>query len=99
MLRRVSSQYRCAVSSLIARSASTWRCTVPTSPRDTGPGMPIDVLPHVFEPFFTTREGGLGLGLSLSESMAHAMGGTLTAFNQTPHGAEFRLSLPLSLPH
>lgn len=67
--------------------------------RDTGPGMPIDVLPHVFEPFFTTREGGLGLGLSLSESMAHAMGGTLTAFNQTPHGAEFRLSLPLSLPH
>jgi C4-dicarboxylate-specific signal transduction histidine kinase len=67
--------------------------------RDTGPGMPLDVLPHVFEPFFTTREGGLGLGLSLSESMAHAMGGTLTAFNQTPHGAEFRLSLPLSLPH
>ena len=67
--------------------------------RDTGPGMPIDVLPHVFEPFFTTREGGLGLGLSLSESMAHDMGGTLTAFNQTPHGAEFRLSLPLSAPH
>jgi signal transduction histidine kinase len=66
---------------------------------DTGPGMPTDVLPHVFEPFFTTREGGLGLGLSLSESMAHAMGGTLTAFNQTPHGAEFRLSLPLAAPH
>lgn len=67
--------------------------------RDTGPGMPTDVLPHVFEPFFSTREGGLGLGLSLSESMAHDMGGTLTAFNQTPHGAEFRLSLPLAAPH
>lgn len=67
--------------------------------RDTGPGMPTDVLPHVFEPFFTTREGGLGLGLSLSESMAQEMGGTLTAFNQIPHGAEFRLSLPLSAPH
>ncbi len=67
--------------------------------RDTGPGMPGDVLPHVFEPFFSTRDGGLGLGLSLSESMAHDMGGTLTAFNLTPHGAEFRLSLPLSAPH
>ena len=67
--------------------------------RDTGPGMPTDVLPHVFEPFFTTREGGLGLGLTLSESMAHDMGGTLTAFNQLPHGAEFRLSLPLAAPH
>ena len=67
--------------------------------RDTGPGMPTDVLPHVFEPFFTTRDGGLGLGLTLSESMAHDMGGTLTAFNQLPHGAEFRLSLPLAAPH
>ncbi len=67
--------------------------------RDTGPGMPTDVLPRVFEPFFTTREGGLGLGLTLSESMAHDMGGTLTAFNQLPHGAEFRLSLPLAAPH
>lgn len=67
--------------------------------RDTGPGMPTDVLPHVFEAFFTTREGGLGLGLTLSESMAHDMGGTLTAFNQLPHGAEFRLSLPLAAPH
>ncbi len=67
--------------------------------RDTGPGMTGDVLPHVFEPFFSTRDGGLGLGLSLSESMAHDMGGSLTAFNQTPHGAEFRLSLPLAAPH
>jgi signal transduction histidine kinase len=67
--------------------------------RDTGPGMSMEVLPRVFEPFFTTREGGLGLGLTLSESMAQDMGGTLTAFNQLPHGAEFRLSLPLAAPH
>ena len=64
--------------------------------RDTGPGIPTDVLPHVFEPFFTTREGALGLGLSLSESLAHGMGGTLTAFTRSPRGAEFCLGLPLA---
>jgi len=64
--------------------------------RDSGPGIPSDVLPHIFEPFFTTRDGGLGLGLSLSESLASGMGGTLTAFNHAPRGAEFCLSLPLA---
>ena len=64
--------------------------------RDSGAGIRPEVLPHVFEPFFTTREGGLGLGLSLSESLASGMGGTLTAFNRSPRGAEFCLSLPLA---
>ncbi len=64
--------------------------------RDTGPGIRPEVLPHVFEPFFTTREGGLGLGLSLSESLASGMGGSLGAFNRSPRGAEFCLSLPLA---
>jgi signal transduction histidine kinase len=63
---------------------------------DTGPGIRSEVLSHVFEPFFTTRDGGLGLGLSLSESLARGMGGTLMAFNRSPHGAEFCLSLPLA---
>ena len=66
---------------------------------DTGQGMCSSTIQKAFEPFFTTREGGLGLGLTLSESMADDMGGTLTAFNQLPHGAEFRLSLPLAAPH
>jgi C4-dicarboxylate-specific signal transduction histidine kinase len=66
------------------------------SVRDSGPGMAPDVLPHVFEPFFTTRRGGLGLGLNLCETLAHAMDGTLTAANATPRGAEFKLTLPLA---
>lgn len=66
--------------------------------RDTGPGIRPDLLPHVFEPFFTTRDGGLGLGLSLSESLTSGMGGSLTAFNRSPRGAEFCLSLPLASP-
>ena len=64
--------------------------------QDTGPGMANNVVSHIFEPFFTTRKGGLGLGLSLCETLASGMGGTLTAFNRVPRGAEFCLSLPLA---
>ena len=64
--------------------------------RDTGPGIAHEALARVFEPFFTTRPEGLGLGLSLCETLAGAMGGDLVARNRTPQGAEFVLSLPLS---
>ncbi|MRD47032.1 two-component sensor histidine kinase [Caenimonas koreensis DSM 17982] len=63
---------------------------------DSGPGIPADVLPRVFEPFFTTRENGLGLGLSLCESLASSMGGRLDASHRSPRGAVFRLALPLA---
>ncbi|MDR7150676.1 signal transduction histidine kinase [Hydrogenophaga palleronii] len=62
---------------------------------DNGPGMTPDVLKRVFEPFFSTREGGLGLGLSLSETLAHGMGGSLRAANRPEGGAVFVLRLPL----
>ncbi len=63
---------------------------------DSGPGIAPDVLPRIFEPFFTTREAGLGLGLSLCETLASGMGGSLTAAQNPPRGAVFRLSLPLA---
>lgn len=62
--------------------------------QDSGPGIAPEALPRLFEPFFTTREGGLGLGLSLCETLAAGMGGALSARNLAPRGAEFRLSLP-----
>lgn len=65
---------------------------------DTGPGMTPEVLQRVFEPFFTTRAGGLGLGLNLCETLAQRMGGQLTAAHQAPRGAAFELSLPLANP-
>lgn len=63
---------------------------------DTGPGIAPEALPHVFSPFFSTREGGLGLGLSLCETLANDMGGQLLAQAHAPHGAEFVLQLPLA---
>lgn len=63
---------------------------------DDGPGIPPEQLPQLFQPFFTTREGGMGLGLSLSETLAHGMHGQLTAANLPAGGACFTLSLPLA---
>ena len=65
---------------------------------DSGPGISAEALPRLFEPFFTTRRSGLGLGLGLSlcESLAQRMQGTLTARNAAHRGAEFRLSLHLA---
>ena len=64
---------------------------------DNGAGIAPDVLPRLFEPFFTTRSGGLGLGLSLCETLAAGMGGSLSAAHHVPRGAVFSLALPLDL--
>jgi signal transduction histidine kinase len=63
---------------------------------DSGPGIPQDVLPRLFEPFFTTRKHGLGLGLSLCETLATGMNGTLEASNHPRRGALFTLKLPIA---
>jgi C4-dicarboxylate-specific signal transduction histidine kinase len=63
---------------------------------DSGPGIAPEVLPRLFEPFFSTREGGLGLGLSLCETLASGMGGSLSAANAATGGAVFRLRLPVA---
>jgi C4-dicarboxylate-specific signal transduction histidine kinase len=66
---------------------------------DSGPGIAPDDLARLFEPFFSTRDGGLGLGLSLSESLAQGMGGALTANAHPPRGAVFTLTLTTGPQH
>jgi two-component system, NtrC family, sensor kinase len=63
---------------------------------DAGPGIPEEVMPRLFEPFFTTREPGqgTGLGLAVSRSLAEGMGGRLTAENIPGGGARFSVRLP-----
>ncbi|MCY1335425.1 C4-dicarboxylate transport sensor protein DctB [compost metagenome] len=68
--------------------------------RDNGPGIPPDARVHLFEPFFTTKPGehGLGLGLTLSASLATAAGGSLGAAHPESGGTAFELILPLLAP-
>ena len=63
--------------------------------RDTGPGIPENRRNDIFEPFFSTKEGGTGLGLTVSYNIVTAHGGTLDLVNGHEPGACFRLFLPL----
>jgi two-component system C4-dicarboxylate transport sensor histidine kinase DctB len=64
---------------------------------DSGGGIPEQVAAHLFEPFYTTKPSGkgLGLGLAISSSIVQAMNGQLTAHNLPGGGAQFVLRLPL----
>lgn len=64
---------------------------------DDGSGIPADSLTRVFDPFFTTRSPGegMGLGLAVVHGIAKAHGGSIRAENRTPRGARFVVTLPL----
>jgi PAS domain S-box-containing protein len=73
--------------------------------RDNGPGIPADLLPHVFDLFvqgtqtLDRREGGLGIGLTLVRSLVKLHGGSVSASCPGPeHGSDFAVRLPLSPP-
>lgn len=65
---------------------------------DSGPGIPEQFLPRVWEPDFTTKSRGTGLGLALVRQTVHAHGGRASARNRPEGGAEFRVLLPLGRP-
>jgi signal transduction histidine kinase len=67
--------------------------------RDSGTGIPSDILPHVFEPFFTTkRSKGTGLGLSISQSYIRTHGGDIQLESTLGAGTTVRVTLPLHQP-
>ena len=61
---------------------------------DTGIGLDPATSDRLFDPFFTTKPNGMGMGLSISRSIAESHGGSLAASPKSPHGAVFRFILP-----
>jgi PAS domain S-box-containing protein len=61
---------------------------------DSGPGIRRDNLEQIFQPFYTTKSSGIGMGLSICRSIIVAHGGRLWADTDQPRGATFRFSLP-----
>ena len=62
---------------------------------DRGPGIPEDKLKAVFEPFFTSKAEGMGMGLSIARTIVEAHRGLIWARNRDHGGASFRIKLPL----
>ncbi len=62
---------------------------------DRGHGIPEDKLKEVFEPFYTSKAEGMGMGLSIARTIVEAHNGQLSAKNRDHGGATFRIRLPL----
>jgi signal transduction histidine kinase len=69
--------------------------TVVVSVVDSGPLVDPEVVNKMFQPFFTTKSSGMGMGLSICKTIVEAHGGQLTASPNNPHGMEFRITLSL----
>ena len=67
--------------------------------RDTGHGLRPESLPRLFEPFYTTKPDGMGMGLSICRSIIEAHGGRLWATRCEPRGALFQFTIPAESRH
>jgi PAS domain S-box-containing protein len=81
---------------VLVRTAEADGGGVELTVEDSGKGIAESDLARVFEPFFTTKREGLGMGLSISQSIVQAHGGQIWAENSAGGGAIFRFSLPVA---
>jgi signal transduction histidine kinase len=61
---------------------------------DSGPGVPPDLLPRIFDPYFSTHDTGTGLGLPIARRIAEEHGGEISAHNRPAGGLEVAITLP-----
>jgi signal transduction histidine kinase len=81
---------------LTMRTAYDGKGNVEVAVKDSGPGIPPDRQPRLFDSFFTTKPHGMGLGLSIVRSIVEAHGGRIWAENNSSGGACFRFTLPVN---
>jgi signal transduction histidine kinase len=78
------------------RTAASDASTVLISVTDRGPGIDLDKLGRIFQPFFTTKLEGMGMGLSIARTIVEAHGGLLWAANNPDRGASFQCRIPVA---
>jgi signal transduction histidine kinase len=72
--------------------------TVAITIRDSGTGIAPEDLPRVFDPYFTTRRTGTGIGLAITRNIVEGLGGRITVASERGKGTEVRIELPLQSP-
>lgn len=82
--------------SLPARPAPATRHEVVVSIADNGPGVPEELRDRIFHPFFTTKDGGSGVGLAKAQKVVIGHGGAIELASRPGQGATFRVRLPAS---
>jgi two-component system sensor kinase FixL len=80
---------------IIVQAATDGADVVRVVVRDHGTGMSSENLDKIFQPFYTTKRDGLGMGLSISRSIIEAHGGRLLAENNPDRGATFYFTVPV----
>jgi len=79
---------------IVVRSEADQNQTIHVAVQDAGTGLRDGTKERVFQPFFTTKPAGMGMGLSVAKSIIEAHGGAIWATNNTTRGATFHFSLP-----
>ena len=82
---------------LITTAQSAPECIL-VEVKDSGPGLIVENLERVFDPFYTTKPGGLGVGLSICRSIIEAHAGRLWVTRNLPRGAIFQFTVPVDAP-
>jgi len=80
------------------RTRSNGNGHVIVSIKDRGVGIAPEDMARIFDPYFTTRRAGTGLGLPISKNIIEGMGGTLAVSSERGVGTEIRIDLPMTPP-
>jgi signal transduction histidine kinase len=95
-MRSVSDrERRLRISSDVINDASEIRISI----EDSGPGIYQQDQKQIFEPFFSTKPAGMGIGLTICQSIVASHGGSLRAFANKPQGTVFEIVLPADPEH
>ena len=79
----------------LSLSTTAFDGSIRVSVKDSGPGMPREVQEHLFQPYFSTKVKGSGMGLAISEKLINQHGGRI-AFQTGVDGTTFDISIPLT---
>jgi signal transduction histidine kinase len=82
---------------LVIRTARDGATALRITVQDSGPGIALKDSGHIFEPLYTTKREGLGMGLAIVRTIVNAHGGAVGAENNPEGGASFRVTLPVAL--